>query len=242
MGREWGRTGATPFLPRPPKAWYDGDSKLYKTDTRLYAPELGRFTQVDPARAAENWFVYSGSDPVNKMDPTGLDWEWQSSGVLAAGGEWKYVDGTDPFVPFPQFRPGDVGGVDYVGSEEYRSIRDSYSGAVLQVQAGGLAEEDPFATLVVGGNGGFPSNFANQTEPFSPSPYLLEIAASHPEIARSIAGSVIATGSSDLRLLSIGNAAFANAAQQGVGLEGSFEMVDNFWAHQDWLSEQARAS
>ena len=221
--------------------WYDGGvTNLYKTQTRSYAPDLGRFTQVDPARAGTNWHAYAGGDPVNRSDPTGLDWEWQSSGVLAAGGEWKYVDGTDPFVPFPQFTPSDVGGVDYVGPKEYRDIRDAYDRGEMQGQSDSLARTDGLASLMVGG--AFPTNFANTMGPFTASPYLLGLAANNPEIARSIAPAIIATGSSDPRLFEMGNRAFANAAQQSAHLEDAFGKVDNFYAHQAWRIEQDKKS
>ena len=53
--------------PRYRGMWYDGGAKgVYKTETRLYDPELGQFLQEDPARKKENWFSYAGSDPVNR--------------------------------------------------------------------------------------------------------------------------------------------------------------------------------
>ena len=79
--------------PRYRGMWYDGGAKgVYKTETRLYDPELGQFLQEDPARAGGNWFAYCDGDPVNRHDPTGLDWVWNFSGVMADGGEWVWDD------------------------------------------------------------------------------------------------------------------------------------------------------
>jgi RHS repeat-associated protein len=39
---------------------------------RDYAPNLGRFTTVDPIRDGGNWYAYCHNDPVNFVDPWGL--------------------------------------------------------------------------------------------------------------------------------------------------------------------------
>lgn len=48
-------------------------SGLTKFGTRYYNPQLGRFTQTDPAGAEQNHYAYSGCDPVNNIDPSGRD-------------------------------------------------------------------------------------------------------------------------------------------------------------------------
>lgn len=53
--------------------WQFRETGLVKMGHRYYAPELGLFTQVDPARAGTNWYAYAGGDPVNRWDPSGLD-------------------------------------------------------------------------------------------------------------------------------------------------------------------------
>ena len=40
---------------------------------RYYDPSIGRFTTEDPVKDGDNWYVYCGNNPVNAVDPWGLD-------------------------------------------------------------------------------------------------------------------------------------------------------------------------
>ena len=40
---------------------------------RFYEPGVGRFSQVDPARADMNWYGYAAGNPARYVDPAGLE-------------------------------------------------------------------------------------------------------------------------------------------------------------------------
>ncbi|MDA3961828.1 MAG: hypothetical protein PF961_13650, partial [Planctomycetota bacterium] len=85
------------------------------------------------------------SDPVNRWDPSGLDWEW-------SGSAWERVPDTNPYVPKPLFRPEQVGGVSYIDASAYTAIRDAFIRSAFGDQAS--ASQDG---LVYGGSVGLAS-------------------------------------------------------------------------------------
>jgi RHS repeat-associated protein len=52
---------------------YDSRTGLYNYGYRDYEPGTARFTTVDPVRDGSNWFAYVNNDPVNWVDPWGLE-------------------------------------------------------------------------------------------------------------------------------------------------------------------------
>jgi RHS repeat-associated protein len=48
---------------------------LYHYKARAYCPECGRFLQTDPVgyEAGLNWYAYVENDPINSLDPSGMD-------------------------------------------------------------------------------------------------------------------------------------------------------------------------
>ena len=52
---------------------HDVTSEFYNYGYRDYAPNLSRFTTIDPIRDGYNWYSYCSNDPVNFKDCSGLD-------------------------------------------------------------------------------------------------------------------------------------------------------------------------
>src|SRR5437764_14695374 len=66
---------------------YVSDLELYDFRNRMYQPELGRFLQPDPKEFGAgdyNLYRYCHNDPVNRIDPTGLE-EFDLSDFLTGG-------------------------------------------------------------------------------------------------------------------------------------------------------------
>ncbi len=78
FGNLWG-PGSNLATPTPfgyAGAWgyqTDADSGLMLLGHRYYDPSIGRFISRDPIQAGYNWYVYCDNDPVNGVDPEGLE-------------------------------------------------------------------------------------------------------------------------------------------------------------------------
>jgi RHS repeat-associated protein len=51
---------------------YQDPTGLYHFEARFYDPNLGRFTQPDPAGLEANPYLYASGDPTNMINPNGL--------------------------------------------------------------------------------------------------------------------------------------------------------------------------
>ena len=52
----------------------DSETGLIYLRNRYYDPELGRFINVDPIFSGANWYAYCSGNPVNRVDPFGLEY------------------------------------------------------------------------------------------------------------------------------------------------------------------------
>jgi len=51
----------------------DSSTNLYYFNARYYDATIGRFINVDPVQSGLNWYVYANNNPLNRVDPTGLE-------------------------------------------------------------------------------------------------------------------------------------------------------------------------
>jgi RHS repeat-associated protein len=84
-------TGQTAYSGKP----YDSATGLYNYGYRDYKPEAARFTTVDPVRDGANWFAYVNNDPVNWVDPWGLECS-ASDKINALGDPTTYKGNINP--------------------------------------------------------------------------------------------------------------------------------------------------
>ncbi|HKU35694.1 MAG TPA: RHS repeat-associated core domain-containing protein, partial [Paenarthrobacter sp.] len=61
----------------------DTSTGYTKFGARYYNPTRGRFTQPDPSAQEPNRYIYAGGNPINAVDPAGLDFI-PSAGAAAA--------------------------------------------------------------------------------------------------------------------------------------------------------------
>ena len=106
---------------------------------RYYLPQLGSFGSVDPAKAGSNWYGYCGGDPVNRADPSGLDWEY-------IDGSWKPIDGTPWVKPPPRWLTPEMSGSSRYGIIDHIAVRGAMRHPRLQ-QSGDVTV-DEFAGMV----------------------------------------------------------------------------------------------
>jgi len=76
---------ATPFGYN--SEYKDPETGFQYLGERYYMPELGRFTQEDPAQQGTNLYIYCGNDPVNRIDPSGLWYKNAQGGWVAERGD-----------------------------------------------------------------------------------------------------------------------------------------------------------
>jgi RHS repeat-associated protein len=103
---------------------YDQDTKLTHCGARDYGAETGRWTAKDPigfAGGQANLYAYVDSDPINRADPTGLDWweTWEPSPWDSILGATAMLALMNPAAAAAAGTAGAVGGVVSAGLAGY---------------------------------------------------------------------------------------------------------------------------
>jgi len=65
----------------------DEDIGLYYFNARWMDPEIGRFISEDPLAQESNLYSYCGSNPLNRIDPSGMEWynNWDDFKSMVSG-------------------------------------------------------------------------------------------------------------------------------------------------------------
>jgi RHS repeat-associated protein len=70
--------------------YYDLETNTYYLRHRYMNPTAGRFLSEDPIRDELNWYTYVGNDPINYIDPWGLERIVVSGGRYSTGSGFQY--------------------------------------------------------------------------------------------------------------------------------------------------------
>ena len=70
--------------------YLDNETGLIYLRNRYYDSSTGRFITEDPAKDGTNWYSYCAGDPVNFVDPWGLEYVIISGGAYAPNDDWPY--------------------------------------------------------------------------------------------------------------------------------------------------------
>ena len=148
--------------------YLDSESGLIYLRNRYYDPSTGRFITEDPVKDGLNWYAYCGNNPVNMVDPSGLDavlitadhaamWQGHTSIITqdTRNGNWYYFywgDKATYFVEVP-WEDGAMGSLEnfnsWLNKQDLPYSTKNYTSATF-VEGDFNASVDYFKNLVSG--------------------------------------------------------------------------------------------
>ena len=131
-----------PFRYAGSKGYYsDLDSGLISLGRRLYDPNTGRFSTLDPIKSGLNWYAYASNNPITMYDPTGLFCIWVGTANWVLVERW--TDYQVPFWIWPWSPPGPLPGFLYhditYSVWNYDDVYSCYSWAIIPDACGGYS-------------------------------------------------------------------------------------------------------
>lgn len=138
-------TGSVTFNLRFPGQYYDVGTNQFYNHNRFYNPELGRYMEPDPIglEGGLNPYAYAGSDPINKIDSTGLNATTAFGGLLFETYNWATGNGFDWQGVKGAFKDGyNSGGWDFAKSagNDLLNFGGGIPGAARNLAVKGVAE------------------------------------------------------------------------------------------------------
>ena len=132
-------------------ASYLAEIGLHYYKARMYSPTLGRFMQTDPIGYGDgiNWYNYVGSDPVNRVDPSGTIQLCTMVPITGDGSQTRSTYDGQSFV--------------------VNGYRSGYQCRDIDL-GGATSATPPSPAPIAGGSAGNPASLQNNPPPCRPSP------------------------------------------------------------------------